>query len=235
MNLKKSEFAQAEVVFLGHIVGHGCVKPVEAKVETILNFPRPQDKRGLRRFLGMTGYYRKFCNNFAEAATPLTNMLRKDSKFEWTADCQVAFERLKGMLASSPVLAAPNFDKQFVLMVDASDTGGGAALMQKDEGGVNHPVAYMSRKFNRHQQRNSTVEKETLALVMALQHFDIYLSAARYPVLVLTDHNPLVFLSKMRNKNARLTRWALLLQEYDLEIKHVRGKDNVVADALSRG
>ena len=235
VNLKKSEFAQAEVVFLGHIVGRGCVKPVEAKVETILNFPRPQNKRELRRFLGMTGYYRKFCRNFATAATPLTNLLRKDSKYEWADDCQVAFDRLKGMLASSPVLAAPNFEKQFILMVDASDTGGGAALMQKDDEGVNHPVAYMSRKFNRHQQRYSTIEKETLALVMALHHFDIYLNTTKYPVLVFTDHNPLVFLTRMRNKNGRLTRWALVLQEYDLEIKHIRGKDNVVADALSRG
>ncbi|XP_072174662.1 uncharacterized protein [Diadema setosum] len=210
-------------------------RPVEAKVETILNFPRPQSKRELRRFLGMTGYYRKFCHNFADAATPLTNMLRKDSQFDWSDDCQVAFNRLKAMLASSPVLAAPNFDKQFILMVDASDTGGGGALMQKDNNGVDHPVAYMSRKFNKHQRRYSTVEKETLALVMALRHFDVYLNTTKYPVLVYTDHNPLVFLSRMRNKNGRLTRWALVLQEYNLVIQHVRGKDNVIADALSRG
>ncbi|XP_072172595.1 uncharacterized protein [Diadema setosum] len=124
VNLRKCEFARAKVVFLGHIVGHGSVKPVEAKVETILNFPRPQSKRELRRFLGMTGYYRKFCHNFADAATPLTNMLRKDSQFEWSDDCQVAFNRLKAMLASSPVLAAPNFDKQFILMVDANSLSG---------------------------------------------------------------------------------------------------------------
>ncbi|XP_071483344.1 uncharacterized protein [Diadema antillarum] len=235
VNLRKCEFARAKVVFLGHIVGHGSVKPVEAKVETILNFPRPQSKRELRRFLGMTGYYRKFCHNFADAATPLTNMLRKDSQFDWSDDCQVAFNRLKAMLASSPVLAAPNFDKQFILMVDASDTGGGGALMQKDDNGVDHPVAYMSRKFNKHQRRYSTVEKETLALVMALRHFDVYLNTTKYPVLVYTDHNPLVFLSRMRNKNGRLTRWALVLQEYNLVIQHVRGKDNVIADALSRG
>ena len=107
--------------------------------------------------------------------------------------------------------------------------------MQKDDEGVNHPVAYMSRKFNRHQHRYSTIEKETLALVMTLHHFDVYLNTTRYPVLVFTDHNPLVFLTQMRNKNGRLTRWALVLQEYDLDIKHIRGKDNVVADALSRG
>ncbi|XP_072182256.1 uncharacterized protein [Diadema setosum] len=209
--------------------------PVEAKVETILNFPRPQSKRELRRFLGMTGYYRKFCHNFADAATPLTNMLRKDSQFDWSDDCQVAFNRLKAMLASSPVLAAPNFDKQFILMVDASDTGGGGALVQMDDNGVDHPVTYMSRKFNKHQRRYSSVEKETLALVMALRHFDVYLNTTKYPVLVYTDHNPLVFLSRMRNKNGRLTRWALVLQEYNLVIPHVRGKDNVIADALSRG
>ena len=86
VNLSKCEFAQAQVSFLGHVVGHGCIKPVEAKVETIMNFPVPDGKRALRRFLDIAGYYRKFCPNFADVAAPLTNLLRKNIRYEWTPD-----------------------------------------------------------------------------------------------------------------------------------------------------
>ena len=135
---------------------------------------------------------------------------------------------------SSPVLRAPNFEKQFKLAIDASDNGIGAVLLQSGENEIDHPVSYYSRKFNSHQRNYSTVEKETLALIMALQHFEIYLGTTTFPIIVLTDHNPLVFLNKMKNKNQRLVRWSLFLQEYNLCIQHVKGKDNIIPDALSR-
>ena len=232
VNLTKCEFAQAEVTFLGHVVGLGNVKPVHAKVEAILNFPVPENRRDLRRFLGMAGYYRKFCKNFADIAFPLTELLRKNVHYKWSPECQVAFERLKMILSDSPVLVAPRFDEPFVLAVDASGTGMGGVLMQSDSSGVERPVSYMSKKFNPHQRNYSTVEKETLALILALEHFDVYLG--HNPVKVLTDHNPLVFLNKMKNSNQRLLRWSMALQERDLDIQHVKGKDNVVPDALSR-
>ena len=235
VNLKKTEFAHAQVSFLGHVVGLGTVRPLDAKVEAILNFPVPENKRALRRFLGMSGFYRKFCKNFADVAAPLTNLLRKDVPYSWTSTCQVAFERLKSTLASTPVLAAPDFDRAFILEVDASDVGAGSVLIQADDAGLEHPVCYMSKKLNKHQTKYSTIEKETLALVLSLQFFDVYVSSNRYPVVVRTDHNPLTFLTKMKNKNSRLMRWSLLLQEYDLKIEHIRGKDNVIADTLSRG
>ena len=95
-------------------------------------------------------------------------------------------------------------------------------------------ICYFSKKFDKHQKNYSTIEKECLALLLSLQHFDVYLSLTLYPVLVFTDHNPLTFINKMNNKNQRLTRWSLSLQEYDLVVKHIKGKDNVIADALSR-
>ena len=118
--------------------------------------------------------------------------------------------------------------------MDASDIGCGAVLLQEDEEGIDHPVCYFSRKFDKHQKNYSTIEKETLALILALQHFNVYVETAHFPVIVYTDHNPLTFINKMHNKNQRLVRWSLILQEYMLDIRHIRGKDNVIADALSR-
>ena len=219
---------------LGHVVDQGEVAPVAAKGEAILKFPAPTDKREVMRFIGMAGYYRKFCCNFSVVAEPLTSLLQKREKFIWSKECQKAFEKIKSLLLSAPVLKAPDFEKPFKLQVDASDVGIGAVLLQESQQGIDHPVSYYSRKFNSHQANYSTSEKEAFALLSALQHFDVYLSAAVAPVEAFTDHNPLVFIHKMKNKNQRLLRWSLALQEYRLIIRHVKGKDNVIADALSR-
>ena len=234
INLSKSEFCHAVVTFLGHIVGQGQVRPIDAKVKAILDFPEPTCKRQLMRFLGMAGYYRKFCNNFSTIADPLTNLLKKGTKFHWNENCQIAFDKLKAILMSTPVLLAPNFDKPFKLAVDASDLGAGAVLIQEDNNGIDHPVCYFSKKFNKHQKNYSTIEKECLALILAIQHFEVYVSSSLTPIVVFSDHNPLTFLHKLKNKNQRLLRWSLMLQEYDLDIRHIKGKDNLIPDALSR-
>lgn len=132
------------------------------------------------------------------------------------------------------MLVTPNFEKSFLLAVDASAYGAGAVLLQEDCNGIEHPVSYFSKKFNRHQQVYSTVEKEALALILAVQHFEVYLSAVGGPITVYTDHNPLTFLDRMRGKNQRIMRWSLILQPFHLQIKHIRGKDNIIADTLSR-
>jgi hypothetical protein len=232
--LSKCEFSQAEVTYLGHVVGHGKITPIEAKINNIVQYPQPTNQRSLMRFLGMAGYYRKFCKNFSEITVPLTDLLHKNKKYIWSDVCQKSFDKVKAMLCSTPILMAPDFEKPFMLATDASDFGAGAILLQIGEDNIEHPVCYFSKKFNCHQKNYSTVEKETLALVLAIQHFEIYISSSSEPVVVYTDHNPLVFLNKMKNKNRRLLSWSLMLQEYNLNIKHIRGKDNICADALSR-
>ena len=234
VNLAKTEFCHATVTFLGHLVGQGQVKPLEAKVNAISEFPVPKCKRQLMRFLGMAGYYRKFCKNFSGIAEPLTNLLKKSTKFNWNDKCQDAFDRLKAILKSAPVLLAPDFDKCFKLAVDASDVGIGAVLLQEDNNGIDHPVCYFSKKFNKHQKNYSTIEKECLALILAIQQFEVYLTSSTSPIVVFSDHNPLSFLHKLKNKNQRLLRWTLLLQEFNLDIRHIKGKDNIIPDALSR-
>ena len=234
VNLSKCEFGKATVTFLGHVVGQGLVKPIEAKVTAICEFPAPVGKRQLMRFLGMAGYYRKFCPNFSTIAEPLTRLLGKRVKFVWSPACENAFQKLKAILRSSPVLAAPDFTLPFKLAVDASDVAAGAVLLQEEKDGVDHPVCYYSKKFNKSQQNYSTIEKECLALVLALQHFEVYLSSSSMLIHVFSDHNPLVFINRVKNKNHRLLRWSLMLQEYNLDIKHIKGKDNLIADCLSR-
>ena len=119
------------------------------------------------------------------------------------------------------------------MAVDASDTGVGAVLLQETSG-VEHPVGYFSKKLAKYRRYYSTVEKETCALLLALSHFVIYIANSVSPIIIYTDHNPLVFINKVKDKNQRLLQWSVVLQEYDLEIKHIKGKENLIADALSR-
>nr|XP_054601704.1 retrovirus-related Pol polyprotein from transposon opus isoform X1 [Nothobranchius furzeri]XP_054601706.1 retrovirus-related Pol polyprotein from transposon opus isoform X1 [Nothobranchius furzeri] len=234
INLAKSDFVKATVTYLRKEVGQSSVRMLQDKVQAITEFPVPKTWRELRRFIGMVGYYRCFCKNFAVVASPLTDLLSPQVSFKWTTAAQGAFENCKLLLCSAPVLKAPDLTRPFKLEIDASDVGMGAVLLQEDEGALDHPVSYFSKKFAKYQLHYSTVEKETLALVLAIQHFEVYLYPGSNPIVVYTDHNPLVFLSRMYNKNQRLMRWALLVQDYDLHIQHKKGTDNIVADSLSR-
>ena len=136
--LVESEFEHAHVMYLGHVVGHGQVKPVDAKVPVIVEYPAPTTRKKLMRFLGMAVYYWNFCRNFASVCEPLTNLLKKNSVFTWSENCQKAFETIKSLLVSAPFLATPDFDKPFILAVDASDVG---VLLQEDSKGVDHLLA----------------------------------------------------------------------------------------------
>ena len=222
LNLAKCEFAQATITYLGKQVGRGQVRPLEEKIKAIVRFPSPKTRRELRRFLGMVGYYRSFCKKFSTVAEPLTSLLSPSMTFNWSPMCQEAFSNIKALLCSTPVLAAPEFTRPFKLEVDASEFGAGAVLLQEDGAGVDHPVCYFSRKFNKHQVKYSTIEKEALALLLALQYFEVYVGSSPLPVVVFTDHNPLVFLSRMYNQNRRLMRWFLIIQDCHLDVRHKR-------------
>ena len=135
LNLAKCEFGQAIVTYVGKVVGHGKVCPIETKVEAIVDFGVPSSRRDLKHFLGMAGYYWSLCKNFATVASPLTNLLSPKIPFVWTEMCKFAFEGLTALLASAPVLAAPDFSTPFKLAVDTSDAGVGAVLLQEDSSG----------------------------------------------------------------------------------------------------
>ncbi|XP_062599575.1 uncharacterized protein LOC134261133 [Saccostrea cucullata] len=220
---------------LGHIVGENQLKPNPDKVRAIQEAPAPNTKRQLRSFLGLLSFYRKFIPNFSSVALPLTDLTKKGSpnKIIWNQPQEKSFQSLKAMLLKSPILKLPDLSKQFILQTDASDRGIGAVLMQFDEhSGLKLPVAYASRKLKDSESKYSTIEKECLAIVWAVQKFHLYLYGREF--LIETDHQSLMYLNKAKVINARIMRWALGLQSYRYRVIAIRGKDNQGADYLSR-
>src|SRR5664279_1626082 len=231
LNISKSVFAAAEVDYLGFHIGRGRVQPREKKIAALLQFNRPLDRKQLQQFLGLAGYYRRFSPNFSHMSAVLSNLLRKDVRFEWTKEAEDAFVDLKSRLGTRPILRPPDFSKPFCMAVDASNIATGGHLFQLIDG-IEHPICFYSKKLDVHQQNYSTVEKEALGLVLAVRAFSVYFGSS--PVTVYTDHNPLVFLHKMCNHNQKLLRWSIELQQYNLNIVHRSGKDNLIPDILSR-
>ncbi|CAM5174234.1 unnamed protein product [Eretmochelys imbricata] len=231
---EKCKVGMVEVSYLGHQVGSGRLKPEPAKVEGIRDWPGPHTKKQVQAFIGMAGCYRRFVPHFSSVATPITELCKKGKpdKVVWTEQCQEAFRALKEALVSGPVLANPDFDKPFVVFTDASDTGLGAVLMQEDEKGERHPIVYLSKKLLPREQHYAAIEKECLAMVWALKKPEPYLFGRHFTVY--TDHSPLTWLHQMKGANAKLLRWSLLLQDYDMDVGHVKGRANVMGDALSR-
>ena len=231
LNKTKCQFAAAEVDYLGHHVGLGSVQPRTKKVEALLSFPRPENRKQLQAFLGLAGYYRKFVPHFAHLSAILSDLLKKNVRFEWTPERDKAFLDVKSRLATQPILRPPDYALPFCLAVDASDIAIGAALFQVIDG-IEHPVCYYSKKLDVHQKNYSTVEKEALALIHCVRTFSVYFGST--VVKVYTDHSPLQFVQKMANHNQKLLRWSLELQQFNLEICHRAGKDNLLPDLLSR-
>ena len=234
INLAKSTFAKAQVKYLGHVIGSGQILPKSTNIQTILDYPKPKNRKEVMRFIGMTSYYRRFCKNFSAVAHPLINLTSPKNRFVWDESCDHSFQQIKDILCSKPVLTTPDLSKPFILQVDASDHGIGAVLLQeKSDTDVLHPVSYYSCRLKKHQKSLSTVEKELLAIVQTLQKFEVYFSSHN-PITVYTDHNPLVFLNRARNTNQKILRWSLFLQNFNSTVKHIKGDSNYIADALSR-
>jgi len=228
---KKCKFALREVHYLGHVLTPDGIKPNDDKISAILDCPVPTKVRQVRGFLGMAGYYRKFIPGFGIIARPLYHLTKKNEPFNWTTACQDAFDCLKQKLVSHEVLIFPRFKEKFYLCTDASNGAIGACLSQKVDGHL-RPIAYAGRSFNSAEAKYKTTEQECLAVVWAVQHFRVYLECAETEVH--TDHSALQWILKEKHSTGRLCRWALMLQSFNLDIKHIKGRDNVVADQLSR-
>lgn len=230
---QKCAIAQEEVRYLGHVLGRGVIRPQQDKVEAVQNCQRPQTKKAVRSFLGLVGWYRKFIPDFASRAAPLTDLTRKDAnpKVQWGEEQERAFADLKGALCKGPVLQSPDFTKPFTVHTDASGVGIGAVLLQ-GEGEDQRPVAFISRKLFPRETRYAAVELECLAVKFALDSFKYYLLGGHFTLE--TDHRALQWLGRMKDTNARITRWFLALQPYRFTVRYRAGKVNTVADFLSR-
>lgn len=231
VKLIKCKFFVDEVKFLGYQVTKQGMKMNNERIDAINNMPHPTNKKQLQAFLGVVNYYRRFVRNFAQTAAPLYALLKKDVRFNWGNEQKIALEALKVKLTQSPIVKFPDFKKEFHIHTDASRQGLGAVLMQESRG-ILHPLEYISRSINEAQKSYATTKLEALALVWALEQFRTII--LHFPVHVYTDHLPLKGIVKKPTKDACLTRWALLIQEYDINLHYLPGKENLFADALSR-
>lgn len=231
LNVEKCQFCRTELKYLGHVVNANGIGTDPEKVKAIAEFPRPTNVKSLRSFLGLASWYRRFIDQFARLTTPLTCLLKKSTKWSWTESQEEAFLGLKQKLTTTPILACPDFGKPFVLQVDASDDGLGAALTQKKDGKEN-VIGYASRLLSDSERKFTVTEKECLALVWAVRKFRPYIEG--YHFIAVTDHIALKWLLRLKEPTGRLARWVLELQQHDFEVQYRKGVANRVADALSR-
>lgn len=231
IKLAKCQFFVHEVKFLGYQLTKEGMMMNNNRMKAITEMPHPKNKRQLQSFLGVVNYYRRFVKNFAQTAKPLYGLLKKDVRYVWGEDQRNAVEELKRKLTEAPIVKFPDFEKEFHLHTDASTEGIGAVLMQEHQG-ILHPIEYISKSLNEAQRAYSATKLETLALVWALEQFRTII--LQFPVNVYSDHLPLHGVVNKPTKDKCLTRWALLIQEYDINLYYLPGKENIFADALSR-
>jgi len=227
----KCEFLRHEVAYLGHIIGKDGVRPDPQKIAAVKNFPPPKSLKNVRQFLGLAGYYRRFIPQFSKIARPLSQLTKKETPFSWNQEQQHAFTLLKEALCKEPILQYPNFSLPFILTTDASNYAIGGVLSQKHDNG-DLPIAYASRILNPAEGNYSTIEKELLAITYCTNHFRPYLYGRKFTLI--TDHQPLTWIHKVKDPTSRLMRWRLKLEEYDYEVTYKCGSMNKNADALSR-
>ena len=226
-NLKKCTFCVLSCKFLGYIVTGDGIKVDEEKVKAIQDWPTPTSVKEVRSFLGLAGFYRRFIRDFSTIAAPLTSLIKKEEKFLWGEKQQTSFDLLKHLLTHAPILSLPNFNATFELECDASGVGIGAVLLQGKK-----PVAYFSEKLNGAALSYPTYDKELYALVRALHVWQHYLRPREF--VIHTDHESIKHLRSQSGINKRHVKWSSFIETFPYVIKYKTGKENVVADALSR-
>jgi hypothetical protein len=223
----KCVFWLEEIQFLGHVLSARGIAVDPSKIKDILEWKPPTTVHQVRSFLGLAGYYRRFIPDFSKLVKPITSQLKNETKFNWSLKCNEAFEKLKTLLTTAPVLAQPDINKPFDVYCDASGSGLGCVLMQ--EGRV---IVYASRQLRRHEEHYPTHDLELAAVVHALKIWRHYLLGK--VCHIYTDHKSLKYIFTQSELNMRQRRWLELIKDYELEIHYHPGKANVVADALSR-
>ena len=229
LNPDKSKICKTEVNYVGHILTQEGLKPSSDRVQAIADMPTPTDKPGVQRFLGMIGYVSKFIPNLAEINKPLRILITKEVMWHWDYEQQRAFDTLKTLLINAPILRYYDVRQEIVLQVDASKSGLGAALIQEGR-----PVAMASKSLDGTQTNYAVIEKELLAICFGCKKFHEYIYGK--PVTVETDHKPLVAIMQkpLFMLSARMQRMRMRLQNYDLNVIHVKGTLMYIADTLSR-
>ena len=226
LKISKCAFGLQELEYLGHIVTAQGIKVDQGKIQTMVNWPKPTNVSELRAFLGLTGYYRKFVRNYGIIACPLTNLLKK-GQFAWLDEVEAAFQALQQAMTTTPILAMPNFNEPFTIESDALGNGIGAVLSQQGK-----PIAFMSRALGASKLSWSIYVKEMLAIIHAIRLWRPYLMGRKF--YIETDQRNLKYLLEQRIAIPEQQEWVTKLLGYDYEIKYKPGRENNIADALSR-
>ena len=233
LKLAKCKFLEESVQYLGHVISAMGTSPDPSKIEAIKNYVPPKTVGELASFLGLVSYYRRFIDKFSTIAHPLIIQSKgmKTEEVKWGPDEVKAFETLRNCLITPPILAYPDFSKEFIIFTDASDYGIGAVLsqIQNDKEVV---IAYASKHLNKDQLKYSTIEKEAFAVVEGIKRFYHYLQDE--PFVIVSDHRPLQWLQTIKDEKGRLGRWAILLSDLKYTIKYRPGRVHENADFLSR-
>ena len=234
ISLEKSRFCRKQIKYLGYLLTESGIAIDSSRIAPILDYARPKSIKDVRRLLGLAGFYQRFMKNYSKITVPITDLLKKSKKsFIWTEEAEEAFMELKSVLTSAPVLANPEFSKTFTIESDASDTAVGAALVQEIDGET-RVIAYFSKKLSRTQRSYSSVEKECLGVLLAIENFRHYVEGSKFRVI--TDARSLLWLFTIgvESGNSKLLRWALKIQSYDIQLEYRKGASNITADCLSR-
>ncbi len=231
---EKCEFHQSNVTFLGHVVSADGIGIDPDRVLAVRNWTSPTNRKELQSFLGFGNFCRRFIRNYSQIALPLTQLTKKNIKFQWSDEAQQAFDQLKFHFANPPVLAHVDLNQPFIVEADASDFALGAALLQVDVKGQLHPVAYYSRKFLPAEINYEIYDKELLAIVNAFEHWRHFLEGASHPITVHSDHHNLQYFQSSQRLNRRQMRWANYLSRFQFQIKHQPGSRQQLSDGLSR-
>ena len=222
------------MTFLGVDVSQDGFEMEQVKVETVRDWQPPKNVRAVREFIGFCNFYRRFIKSFSEIARPLHDLTKKDHKWDWTPNCQHAFETLKEMVCQSPILIHADPTKRFQMETDASNYAYGAILSQKADDQKLHPVAFFSKSMNPAERNYGISDKEALPIVKGLQHWRHWLEHTPEPIRIITDHRNLEYFKTPRFLNRRQLRWLEQLTHYNYEIAYRPGDKNSAADALSR-
>ena len=233
INVAKCTFAATEVKFLGHRINKDGISPLPERVEAVRQFPKPNTRKHLRRFLGMLNFYRRFIKQAAKTLAPLYKLTKLKSP-KWSAETNKAFVDSKAMLANLAAIAFPKPNARLSLAVDASDTAIGAVLQQANNGDSNwSPLGFYSKALDDRERKYSAFDRELLAIYLGIKHFRYMLEGRSFTVF--TDHKPLTTaLNSSADRTPRQFRHLDYISQFTSDIQHIKGLNNVVADTLSR-